>query len=598
MIGPLILLTMVLCISTSLSFGLRSFVARSGRPCHNPSRRYPLLPRTFQPPAHRAIQIQLFSTQDDILHNDKEEEEDTIYALSSGSGGVSAIAVIRCSGPQSLPILQSLCQATKTTTTAFQPRQVHLRKLYHPITRVMLDHAVVVYWAAPHSYTGQDCVEIQCHGGRAVVAGLLQALADAGARGAEPGEFTQRAFGAGKLRSLTQVEALADLLAADTSAQREQALRQFDVHRVYTDWRQQLIACLAHAEAIIDFGDDERLDDAVMLNEEGDRNSSQQQQLQQDRIWGRVVGQVSDLMLQMQRQLSNERRGEMVREGVKIAIFGPPNVGKSSLLNLLAARDAAIVSPIAGTTRDIVEVPCNLQGIKCLLQDTAGVRAASEADAIEQLGIERSLRAAQHADLILAVVDATDRHNGWTMIQQLWHQLRHPEVTTSSEDAAVGRTVRTRPASLQDILLVINKSDLSPSSDNNFFEKHSPSVSLDDNDDLSALRSQAVEISCATQQGLDALLDRLGQRVRERVFTSDHDDHEPVLIARTRHRQHVQAAYEALERFGALSQQGSWGVDLAAEELRRAATELGRITGTVDVEDVLDRLFADFCIGK
>jgi tRNA modification GTPase len=544
----------------------------------------------------RRFQVRLSSTHNNIPNED-DDEEDTIYALSSGSGGVSAVAVIRCSGPRSLPILQSLCQDTNATTPlSFQPRQVHLRKLYHPITRVLLDHAVVIYWAAPHSYTGQDCVELQCHGGRAVVAGLLQALAEAGARGADPGEFTQRAFAAGKLRSLTQVEALADLLAADTSAQREQALRQFDVHRVYTDWRQQLIACLAHAEAVIDFGDDERLDD-VALDETGD--SSALQQLQQDRIWGRVVEQVSHLMQQMQRQLSNERRGEMVREGVKIAIFGPPNVGKSSLLNLLAARDAAIVSPIAGTTRDIVEVPCNLQGIKCLLQDTAGVRASSDADVIEQLGMERSLRAAQQADLILAVVDATDRHHGWTMVQKLWRQLRDPEEVASSEDTAVGGTVRTRAASIDDILMVINKSDLSSSQENNVFE-HSPSVSSEDDRDISALQSQAVEISCATQHGVDALLETLGQRVRERVFASHSsgDNDEPVLIARARHRQHVQAAYEALERFVPLSQQGSWGVDLAAEELRRAATELGRITGAVDVEDVLDRLFADFCIGK
>ncbi|EEC42633.1 predicted protein [Phaeodactylum tricornutum CCAP 1055/1] len=496
--------------------------------------------------------------------------QDTIFALSSGAatGQATAVAVIRLSGPQAGVILQRLTPGRPLP----KPRTAALRKLHDlDDPKVVLDQALVLYFSGPNSFTGDDVVELQVHGSRAVVTAVLETLGTA-ARLAEPGEFTQRAWLAGKLDAL-QVEALADLLTADTATQRQQALAQLDgqLSAVYDTWRDMLVAGLAHAEAVIDFGDDERLDDALLDEED--------QQLAQDNVWGGVVGNMEVLERSMRRQLQDARRGELVRQGLQIAIVGPPNAGKSSLFNILADRDAAIVSPTAGTTRDVLELSLNLGGVKCVLQDTAGVRTFTD-DAIEMEGIARATRAAAQADLVLAMVDSSDVESGLEIL-----------TTILQNSPNLDR---------QHVLLLLNKSDLRE-------EKHQ-TIEVPGKDVVELIGGQ-YEISCATQNGVDTFLESLTRICVARVSNTDASDRdktsivdretsEGTLITRARHRQHVQAAVEALERFQTLSQQGTMSVDLAAEELRLAASELGRITGAVDVEDVLDKLFADFCIGK
>jgi tRNA modification GTPase len=504
---------------------------------------------------------------------------DTIFALSSGFTGeqATAVAVIRISGLKAHSILQQMLPPSSKLP---KPRQAALKKLYHPIDSTIVDHALVLLFEGPNSFTGQDLVELQCHGSRAIVQSLLMdVLPSLGCRLAEPGEFTQRAYENGKL-DLVQVEALADVLSADTQSQVQQALNQLDgrVSKIYDDWRQQLISGLAHAEAVIDFGDDEHLgddDDEYFLdNKESEEEALQRQQ---ENVWGDVSIRMNQLRRSMEDHLEDGRRGEIIREGVKIAILGPPNAGKSSLFNLLARKDAAIVSPIAGTTRDVLQVSMDLGGVKCTLQDTAGVRSET-ADILELEGMRRAQAVVEEADLVVAMVDATDVSHGIDIVQSVLKECR------SGDD--------DKPAVDSDqLLLVVNKQDL----------KDDTSES-----DLSGNKLKfgggTYEISCLTQSGVDTFLDALTKKVtaRTELRAGDGSDGkgESALITRARHRQHVEAAVAALERFAYLSTEGSMAVDMAAEELRLAASELGRVTGAVDVEDVLDVLFSDFCIGK
>lgn len=490
------------------------------------------------PSMHRKIHNLLLAT----IHTEAIPQDDTIYALSSGhSVQATAVALIRISGPDSSSILQTLSQCGKLPP----PRKAVVRKLFDNTdgSSSQLDQALVLWFPGPRSFTGQDSVELHCHGSRAVVQGVLSVLGTM-ARLAEPGEFTQRALLHNKMNVL-QVEALADLLAADTATQRKQALAQLEgeTAAIFTGFREQLIGGLAHAEAVIDFGDDE-------LDVSDDQP--------QESVWGGVRDKMEVLRRSMEKELSS-RGAELVREGVKIAIVGPPNAGKSSLFNRLADRDAAIVSSQAGTTRDVLEVALDLGGTKCVLQDTAGVREETT-DTIEKEGMQRALSAAARADLIVVLVDATETNSLETLL---------PTVLQQREE--------------ENTLIVRNKADLLSDRTTN---EGAESSSQQQHDQRSHM------ISCLTDDGIDSFLQSLTKRVTLSVGKNDG------LITRARHRQHVQAAVEALERFDTLSHQGYMAIDMAAEELRLASSELGRITGAVDVEDVLDKLFADFCIGK
>nr|XP_038024920.1 LOW QUALITY PROTEIN: tRNA modification GTPase GTPBP3, mitochondrial [Anas platyrhynchos] len=306
---------------------------------------------------------------------------DTIFAVSSGHGRCG-VAVIRTSGPGSGGALKSLTGRPQLPP----PRVMALRRIRDPATAEPLDRGLVVWFPGPHSFTGEDCAELHVHGGPAVVSGVLQALGRLpGLRPAEPGEFTRRAFHRGKL-DLTAAEGLGDLIHAETEAQRRQALRQMEgeLGRLYQRWSETLTQALAHLEAYIDFSEDDNVEEEVL---------------------SQVDAAVRALEQELGAHLQDGRRGELLRGGVHAVIAGPPNVGKSSLLNLLCQRPAAIVSPVAGTTRDVVEVSLNVTGYPVVLSDTAGLRDAT--DPVEREGVSRARDRLQRADLVLAVLDAT-----------------------------------------------------------------------------------------------------------------------------------------------------------------------------------------------
>jgi tRNA modification GTPase len=397
------------------------------------------------------------------------------------------------------------------------PRLAQRRRVIDPGTGDHLDDGVVLWFPAPKSSTGEDVAELHLHGSRAVIAAAMQALGRLGLRLAEPGEFTRRAFLNGKL-DLLEAEAIADLAAAETQAQRRQALRQLggELGAVYRGWRERLTQILAHLEAAIDFPDE----DLPQLIEE------------------RIVGEARSLVAEIENHLADGRRGERLRDGIDVAIVGPPNAGKSSLLNRISRREAAITSPVAGTTRDIIEVAIDLLGYPVVLADTAGLRDSG--DFIEQEGLRRALRRAEEAEIRLFVFDVSDPA-----------QARHA-------DAWPG----------PDTLLVANKIDLLAA----------PQRDLPDT---------AFAVSALTGEGVDALLNALGERLAQSYRS------EAPVVTRARHRQALEEAVAALRRSlrAALP-------ELRAEDLRLALRSLGRITGAVEVEDLLDVIFRDFCIGK
>lgn len=395
------------------------------------------------------------------------------------------------------------------------PRQAQHVRLREPDGGADIDDALVLWFPAPRSVTGEDVVEFHVHGSRAVLAALLATLGGLGLRLAEPGEFTRRAFLNHKL-DLVQAEAVADLTAAETEAQRRQALRQLDggLGTIYRGWSERLLRLLAHLEAAIDFPD-ENLPLAIEHE---------------------VAAETERLAQEIGVHLSDQRRGERLRDGIAVAIVGPPNAGKSSLLNRLARREAAITSPIAGTTRDVIEVAIDLAGFPVVLADTAGLR--DSADEIEQEGLRRALARAEAAELRLFVFDARRPHD------------------------AAGATVWPG----DDTLLVANKIDLGEG------------VSLP---------AGALAVSALTGAGIPGLVEVLVSRI-----AADYDGAAP-LLTRARHRAELETARDGLRRAAAAILP-----ELRAEDLRVAWRSLGRITGHVDVEDLLDVIFADFCIGK
>lgn len=442
---------------------------------------------------------------------------DTIFALASGAGR-AGVAVYRLSGPAAG---DALCHLSGRALPA--PRQAVRRRLADAKGQV-LDEGLVLWFPGPASFTGEDVVELHLHGGRAVGAGVIAALMDLGLRPAEPGEFSRRAFEAGKL-DLTQAEAIADLVDADTAAQRRQALVQLEggLSRLYDDWRARLIAAQAHLEAQIDFAEED-LPDGV---EKAAREAL------------RALGD------EMAGHLRDGGRGERLRDGFSVVLAGAPNAGKSSLLNRIAGREAAIVSATAGTTRDVIEVHLDLGGYPVLLADTAGLREAEQA--VEEEGVRRARRRAEVADLCLVVIDCAAL----------------PEV--DDESLAL---IRQRGAGA---LVVLNKIDC----------RAAPLPAQ--------LAGQPVlPVSAATGAGLDALLAAMAARTASALEGSG----SPALT-RARHRNAIEEARQSLVRALAAPLP-----ELAAEDIRMAVRAVGRITGRVDVEEMLDVIFRDFCIGK
>ncbi|HPG88035.1 MAG TPA: tRNA uridine-5-carboxymethylaminomethyl(34) synthesis GTPase MnmE [Hyphomicrobium sp.] len=436
----------------------------------------------------------------------------TIFALSSGPGK-AGVAVIRVSGP----VARSVMAAMAAPEVA--DRRVAFRRIVHPQTGALLDRAVVVFFAGPKSETGEDVVEFQGHGGRAVVRAILDALATIpGCRMAEPGEFARRAFHNGKL-NLVEVESLADLVDAETDAQRRLALASGgQLTALYDEWRTRLIEVAALTEAAIDFSD------------EGDVSAASFEAAR------RAAAPLAD---DVARHLDDGHRGEILRDGFRVALLGAPNAGKSSLLNALARRDAAIVSEDAGTTRDVIEVRLDLDGYPVIVSDTAGIR---EADGrIEQEGIRRSLSAARDANLTL-----------WL--------------------SELGLDSPPKEISRETLLAVRTKTDLDL-----------PNQAVAPGSDLA--------ISTKSGAGLGELVSAITRRAADALSQSA----DMPAVARARHRALLEQARASLGDFltGSADE-----LELRAEDVRRAAHALGRITGRVDVEDVLDQIFSRFCIGK
>jgi len=448
---------------------------------------------------------------------------DTIYALSSAPGR-AGVAVVRLSGPQAGAAVRML-----TGRDLPPPRVASLRRLADA-DGAMIDQALVLWFEKPASFTGEDVAELHLHGGRAVLAALFAALARLpGLRLAEAGEFSRRAFEHGRL-DLTGAEALGDLIDAETEAQRKQALRQMQggLRDLYDGWRSRLIHALAHLEADIDFADED-LPDGVAAE---------------------VMPLIARLREEIAAHLADNHRGERLRDGLMVAIVGAPNVGKSSLLNALARREAAIVSEIPGTTRDVIEVHLDLGGYPVILADTAGLRES--ADRIEGEGIRRALARAGAADLKIVVIDAAEPVGAI------------PPETLALIDA--------------DAVVVANKSDIAVASQIATMA-------------TTRVNDRAVwPISVQSGAGMADFLAALETEVTARIGLTGSAG-----ITRARHRAALEDCRAALDRFLA---GGNSPAELAAEDVRLAARALGRITGRIDVEDLLDVIFRDFCIGK
>jgi tRNA modification GTPase len=459
-------------------------------------------------------------------------DDTTIYALGTPTPSRAhpgALAVIRLSGPRAADALIFLTErkAFERSRSARdpalpEPRRLALRTMFDPLTGERIDRGLAVWFEAPNTETGETMAELHLHGGRAVVNAALAAIQKLGfCRLAEPGEFTRRAFENNKL-DLTEAEAIADLVGAETEQQRRLALQQMDgaLHRLYEAWRRQGLGALAHLEAAIDFPDEDLPEGLA------------------DTVKAAITRLRDELAAHL-----DDRRGERLRDGLSIAIIGPPNAGKSSLLNLLARREAAIVSETAGTTRDVIEVHLDLGGWPVVLADTAGLRETG--DAIEQEGVRRARARADAADLRILVLDASEPD--WSRTMQTL--------------TATG----TRWAAARDIV-VVNKIDIVP-----------------------AGATGAVALSAKSGAGLPELLARIERSAGELM---EQGAGAPPLT-RARHREALMEAHAALGRALVAPE-----IALSAEDLRLAMRALGRITGTVRIDELLDVIFRDFCIGK
>ena len=442
----------------------------------------------------------------------------TIYALSTGPG-ISGIAVIRISGEETSKVLTLL-----TSKPLPKPRVAALRKINKINTSELIDEGIILWFPGPESYTGEDMAEIQVHGSKAVVDALHKSISKIeNCRLAEPGEFTKLAFQNGKI-NLLKAESVADLISSETEIQRQQAIKIMNGKSAnrFNFLREKLLKILAHVEAKIDFPDEDLPKD--VLNE--------------------IKKSSDEVLKNLEKILDDQKVGERIREGFKIAILGPTNAGKSSLLNHLSNRDVAIVSEIAGTTRDVIETHLNIDGYPVIVSDTAGIRESK--DEIEKKGIKLSLNRAEEADLKLIVVEAKN--------------LDFTDVLKGLLD--------------ENAILVINKLDL-----------------LKKDIDPEIKKINHVLISIKDNLNIDALILKIKNSLKNKFITS-----EDILITRERHRQHLEQCLNYLKNFNQKKEIEDF--DKAAEDLRLATRHLGMIVGKVDVEEILGSIFNDFCIGK
>ncbi len=442
----------------------------------------------------------------------------TIYALSTGPG-ISGIAVIRISGENTKKVIKLL-----TGKDIPEPRVATLRKINKINTSELIDEGIILWFPGPESYTGEDMAEIQVHGSKAVIDALHSSISTIeNCRLAEPGEFTKLAFQNGKI-NLLKAESVADLISSETEIQRQQAIKIMNGKSAdqFNFLREKLLKILSHVEAKIDFPDEDLPNDIIK----------------------EIIKSSDDVLKNIEKILNDQKVGERIREGFKIAILGPTNAGKSSLLNHLSNRDVAIVSEIAGTTRDVIETHLNINGYPVIVSDTAGIRESK--NEIEKKGIKLSLNRAEEADLKLVVVDAKN--------------LDFTDVLKGLLD--------------QNAILVINKSDL---------------LKGDINPEIKKLNH--VLISIKENLNIDELILKIKNNLKNKFITSD-----DILITRERHRQHLEQCLEHLKNFNKKNEVEDF--DKAAEDLRLATRHLGMIVGKVDVEEILGSIFNDFCIGK
>jgi len=442
----------------------------------------------------------------------------TIFALSTGPG-TSGIAVIRISGEETSKIIKLL-----TGKTIPKPRVATLRKINKINTSELIDEGLILWFPGPESYTGEDMAEIQVHGSKAVVEALHSTLSDIeNCRLAEPGEFTKLAFQNGKI-NLLKAESIADLISSETEIQRQQAIKIMNGKSAdqFNYLRDKLLKILAHVEAKIDFPEEDL----------------------PNNILDEIKNSSDEVIIKIKKILNDQKVGERIREGFKIAILGPTNAGKSSLMNHLSNRDVAIVSEIAGTTRDVIETHLNLDGYPVTISDTAGIRDSK--DEIEKKGIKLSLNRAEEADLKLVVVEAKN--------------LEFTDILKGLLD--------------DNAILVVNKSDL--------LEKDiHPQIK----------KINHVLISIKENKNIEKLMLKIKNNLKNKFITSD-----DILITRERHRQHLQQCLDHLNNFNQKKEIEDF--DKAAEDLRLATRHLGMIVGKVDVEEILGSIFNDFCIGK
>ncbi len=442
----------------------------------------------------------------------------TIYALSSGPG-ISGIAVIRVSGKNTAKVVKKI-----TGSELPHPRVATLTKFNKSKAKELIDEGVIIWFPAPNSYTGEDLAEFHVHGSRAVIKAMHSSISKIkNCRLAEPGEFTKRAFQNGKI-NLLKAESIADLISSETEIQRKQALKIMGGKSSdkFNSWRKKLLKILSQIEAKIDFPDEDLPKN--IINE--------------------IRKTSSDVLSEIKKTLNDQKVGERIREGFKIAIVGPTNAGKSSLLNYLSKRDVAIVSEIAGTTRDVIETHLNLNGYPVVISDTAGIRDSK--NEIEKMGIKIALNRAEDADLKLVIVSAKN--------------IDFTRVLKSLLE--------------KNAILVVNKSDLVKGKLNKKFNKY-----------------EHVFISIKKDLNLNKLISKIKSKLKNQFIASEN-----ILITRERHRQNLKNCVQHLEKFQ--KKKSVQDFDKAAEDLRLATRHLGMIVGKVDVEELLGSIFNDFCIGK